>query len=120
AGWNTLRPRRLNLIPGALMAVLVGAIAASLMPRGIRTVTIQPNLLAAVQGIHLADGSLWLNPVLWQAAASIALIASAETLLCAAAVDRLHVGPRTNFNRELSAQGVGNVICGCLGVLPMT
>ena len=53
-------------------------------------------------------------------AISIAFIASAETLLCATAVDQMHSGPRTKYDRELSAQGVGNMICGLLGVLPMT
>jgi MFS superfamily sulfate permease-like transporter len=32
----------------------------------------------------------------------------------------MHMGPRTNYNRELAAQGAGNLICGCLGVMPMT
>ena len=53
-------------------------------------------------------------------AISIAFIASAETLLCATAVDQMHRGPRTKYDRELTAQGVGNSICGVLGVLPMT
>ena len=43
-----------------------------------------------------------------------------ETLLSAAAVDRMHDGPRTKYDRELGAQGVGNLICGALGALPMT
>ncbi len=46
--------------------------------------------------------------------------ASAETLLSATAVDKMHMGPRSNYNRELSAQGVGNILCGVLGALPMT
>jgi MFS superfamily sulfate permease-like transporter len=53
-------------------------------------------------------------------AAAIAVIASAETLLCATAVDQMHRGPRTNYNRELMAQGVGNSLSGMLGALPMT
>ena len=32
----------------------------------------------------------------------------------------MHRGPRTNYDRELVAQGVGNVVCGVLGALPMT
>jgi MFS superfamily sulfate permease-like transporter len=50
----------------------------------------------------------------------VAFIASAETLLSAAAVDRMHSGQRSDFDRELSAQGVGNMLCGLLGALPMT
>ncbi|MEL6181530.1 MAG: solute carrier family 23 protein, partial [Myxococcota bacterium] len=51
---------------------------------------------------------------------ALALIASAETLLCAAAVDRIHDGPRTNYDKELAAQGVGNMVCGIFGALPAT
>ncbi|MFH9229261.1 SulP family inorganic anion transporter [Streptomyces lydicus] len=48
------------------------------------------------------------------------LIASAESLFSAAAVDRLHDGPKTDYDRELMAQGAGNTVCGLLGALPMT
>ncbi len=48
------------------------------------------------------------------------LIASAESLFSAAAVDRLHDGPRTQYDKELMAQGAGNTVCGLLGALPMT
>lgn len=51
---------------------------------------------------------------------AFALIASAESLFSAAAVDRLHRGPRTDYDRELIAQGAGNAVCGVLGALPMT
>jgi MFS superfamily sulfate permease-like transporter len=60
------------------------------------------------------------NPTLLLAGLAMAFVASAETLLSAAAVDRMHNGPRTNYDRELAAQGVGNLICGFLGSLPMT
>jgi len=50
----------------------------------------------------------------------VALIASAETLLCSTAVDQMHSGPRTRYDRELVAQGIGNSVCGLLGALPMT
>jgi MFS superfamily sulfate permease-like transporter len=55
-----------------------------------------------------------------QSALLVAVVASAETLLCATAVDQMHEGQRTNYDRELFAQGVGNSVCGVLGVLPMT
>jgi MFS superfamily sulfate permease-like transporter len=53
-------------------------------------------------------------------ALTLAFVASAETLLSAGAVDRMHDGPRTDYDKELRAQGVGNTLCGLVGALPMT
>jgi len=41
-------------------------------------------------------------------------------LLCATAVDQLHAGARTKYDKELTGQGVGNMLCGLIGALPMT
>ena len=63
---------------------------------------------------------LLLDPMVLTGALVIALVASAETLLCATAVDQLHSGVRTDYDKELTAQGLGNVLCGLIGALPMT
>ncbi|MGC2917579.1 SulP family inorganic anion transporter, partial [Pseudomonas aeruginosa] len=80
-------------------------------------------------GAYLGEAFDWLrravllalaDPSLLLAAVVVAFIATAESLLSAAAVDRLHDGPRSDMDRELSAQGVGYMLCGLLGALPMT
>lgn len=58
--------------------------------------------------------------VILQAGIVLAVVASAETLLCATAVDQMQSGPPTQYDRELAAQGIGNMVCGLLGTLPMT
>jgi MFS superfamily sulfate permease-like transporter len=58
--------------------------------------------------------------VVLQAGIVLAIVASAETLLCATAVDQMQSHTRTQYDRELAAQGIGNMICGLLGALPMT
>jgi len=64
--------------------------------------------------MRFGDSSLIVSAI------TIAFVASAETLLSASAVDQMHNGVRTNYDRELLAQGVGNALCGLLGALPMT
>ena len=54
------------------------------------------------------------------AATVMAFVASAETLLTATAVDQMHTGKRTRYNKEIFAQGIGNMIAGFLGVLPVS
>lgn len=61
------------------------------------------------------------NPDVWIVAFTIALVASLETLLCVEATDKLD--PHKNVtptNRELLAQGTGNIISGLIGGLPIT
>lgn len=61
------------------------------------------------------------NPAIYSVALTIAIVASIETLLCVEAVDKLDPYKRvTSNNRELRAQGIGNVCSGLLGGLPMT
>ena len=61
------------------------------------------------------------NPEIWIVAFTLALVASLETLLCVEATDKLD--PHKNVtptNRELFAQGTGNIISGMIGGLPIT
>ncbi len=61
------------------------------------------------------------NPQIWVTAFTIALVASLETLLCVEATDKLDPEKRvTPTNRELLAQGTGNIISGMIGGLPIT
>ncbi len=61
------------------------------------------------------------NSAFWITAFTIALVASLETLLCVEATDKLDPDKRvTPTNRELLAQGVGNILSGLIGGLPIT
>ena len=118
--WAKFRPSRLSFIPPALVAVIVGSVVAAIARLEINFVNVPSNLLEAAAWPSMGNLARLGDPVVFGAAAALALIASAETLLCAVAVDRMHDGPRTQFNRELFAQGVGNLLCGAVGALPMT
>jgi MFS superfamily sulfate permease-like transporter len=118
--WDALAPRRVRVLPAPLVAVVAAAAVVAALGLPVKRVTLPDNLLAAVQApsadffARLADRAILI------AGLTLAAVASAETLLCASAVDRMHRGPRTRYNRELAAQGVGNTLCGLLGALPMT
>ena len=71
--------------------------------------------------IVFPDFNGFLNPKVWIAGATIAIVASIETLLCIEASDRLDQQRRiTDTNLELRAQGIGNLISSAIGGLPMT
>lgn len=106
-------------VPAALVAVGVGIVVAALPGVDVKTLQVG-NLLASVrvpgpeQFAGLADAAV-IGSIL-----TFTVIASAESLFTAAAVDRMHSGPRTRYNTELIAQGAGNTVAGILGALPIT
>jgi MFS superfamily sulfate permease-like transporter len=125
--WARFAPKKLRALPAPLIAVLTSVAVAALLHLKVKYI---PDLLANPEDINnvwsviqtpsLENLKKLLDPAVLAAAFSVAFIASAETLLCASAVDQMHQGPRTKYDRELAAQGVGNSVCGLLGVLPMT
>jgi MFS superfamily sulfate permease-like transporter len=118
--WKPLAPRRLRTLPAPLVAVALATAASALFPLPVQRVEMPPSLLGAVRPPGPGDLARLLEVPLVGTALTLALIASAETLLCATAVDQLRPEVRTRYDRELAAQGVGNVVCGFLGALPLT
>ncbi|MDR6973731.1 MFS superfamily sulfate permease-like transporter [Streptomyces sp. 3330] len=112
-------PGPVRKAPAALVAVGMGIAVAALPGVDVKTLQVG-NLPAAVdvpgaeQFAGLADAGI-ITAIL-----TFTVIASAESLFTAAAVDRMHDGPRTRYNPELIAQGAGNTLAGLLGALPVT
>jgi MFS superfamily sulfate permease-like transporter len=118
--WNRFKPKKLKAVPGPLVAVLVATGAAWGFDLPIAYVAVPADMIEALNIPALSSFSRLADPEIIGAALAMAVIASAESLLCATAVDKLHNGQRTHYDRELMAQGVGNLVCGGLGALPMT
>lgn len=116
--WKRL-PKQVRTVPGALAAVGLATAVTAVLGLSVATVEVS-GLLDVIQPPGAdAFGELASVGILGTIVA-FTLIASAESLFSAAAVDRLHNGPRTEYNKELMAQGAGNTVCGLLGALPMT
>ncbi|WP_189785614.1 SulP family inorganic anion transporter [Streptomyces capitiformicae] len=111
--------RGARFVPAPLVAVGGAAVVTGVFDLGVRRVEVQ-GLLEAVRVPSVDDLALLSQMGVVGTVLAFALIASAESLFSAAAVDQLHDGPRTDYDRELVAQGAGNVVCGVLGALPMT
>lgn len=118
--WNLLLPKRFHVMPAVLMGVSVATAVSVFLDIPIQRIEVQDNLLAIIHVPSFQSLSHLFDTEILAEALGLAFIASVETLLSASAVDQLHTGPRTRYNRELLAQGVGNMICGFLGSLPMT
>ncbi|MCH4872954.1 MULTISPECIES: SulP family inorganic anion transporter [Pseudomonas] len=118
--WDKWRPQTLRFVPGALLGVGLTTGVSLLLALQVKRVEVPENLAEAIDWLRPADLLNLADPSLLVAAFAVAFIASAETLLSAAAVDRMHNGQRSDFDKELTAQGVGNMLCGIVGALPMT
>ena len=120
-----------KLIPGPLVVVVFGAAVNALYASFAPAWTLGSSHLVSIPTAESAEGlfaqlpkpdwSIITTKAVWVTALTIALVASLETLLSIEATDKLDPKKQiTPTNRELKAQGVGNVIAGLLGGLPMT
>ncbi|WP_112272962.1 SulP family inorganic anion transporter [Lentzea terrae] len=142
-------PANLALLPGELASSHLGSLVAGavaiaallLWPRVPRASAVPAPLVAVgaatllavvlrleVPRVDLPDSYALVFPEMPQGSAgsvvtavvTVALVASMESLLSAVATDRLHDGPRARLDKELIAQGTGNVVAGALGGLPIS
>jgi MFS superfamily sulfate permease-like transporter len=118
--WSKLRPERLKLVPAPLVGVAVATAIAAAMKLPIKYVELPETLFRSIQIPSMKTLEILMDPMFLAGAFGLAFVASAESLLSAVAVDRMHTGPRANFDKEMLAQGVGNGLAGLLGGLPIT
>lgn len=123
--------KRLKLVPGALVAVIIGVVLNEVLIFYGSTLAIGashlvslpvPENLDQFKAIFMSpDFSGVFSSKVWMLGATIAIVASIETLLCIEAADRMDKQKRyTDTNIELKAQGIGNIVSAMLGGLPMT
>ncbi|AFR35620.1 SulP family inorganic anion transporter [Riemerella anatipestifer] len=128
---NVAALRKLKMLPGALVAVAVGILLNEFFKASGSSLAISEEHLVNLpvpqsaedfkNMIVLPDFSGFTNPQIWVVGATIAIVASIETLLCIEAADRLDNKRRiTDTNLELRAQGIGNMVSAFIGGLPMT
>jgi carbonic anhydrase len=110
-------PARLRFVPGPLVAIVAVTVVSLVFPFHVRRIEIDESPLNALRLPDIPHGN-------WGAVAigviTVTLIASVESLLSAVSVDRMHNGPRTDFDRELIGQGTANFVSGAIGGLPVT
>jgi MFS superfamily sulfate permease-like transporter len=117
--WNKLRPDKLKAVPGPLVAVILGTVLANAAGMKVSFVAVPESLASSMNVPSLASFGMLLDAKFLSATVGLALIASAETLLCATATDRLTHHSETDYDKELMAQGAGNTIAGLFGALPV-
>lgn len=130
--WNTVLTKKakiFQLIQGPLVAVVVGILffnftkgsSLGIIKDHLVNVPTPTNFDSFIGQFSMPNFGAIVNPAVWITAFTIALVASLETLLCVEATDKLDPQKRvTPTNRELVAQGIGNMVSGLIGGLPIT
>jgi len=119
--------KKYKVIPAPLLVVIVGIVINFVLSSFASDFQLKQTQLVAIPNnifgnITFPDFSKLFNTIeIWKVGILIGLLASLETLLCVEAVDKLDKRNRiTPVNRELIAQGIGNITCGIFGAIPMT
>lgn len=132
--WETVlskKGRFFQIVQGPIVAVAFGILFEVLTTRfwpsmalsrdHLVQVPISESFDAFVSGLSTPNWSALNRSAVWVTGVTIAIVASLETLLCVEATDKLDPKKRvTPTNRELVAQGTGNVLSGLIGGLPVT
>lgn len=132
--WETVLSKKhkiFGMLNGPLVAVASGIILNYFFQNGILpfslnaeqvvSIPVPENIIGYLSQFTFPDFSVLTNYKVWEVAFVIAIVASLETLLCVEATDKLDPHKRiTPTNRELKAQGLGNIISGLIGGLPIT
>ncbi len=131
--WDAARPKDgpLRFVPGPLVVVLIGVLGNMLLgavkpdwqlgPKHLVQVPQAANASEFIALFSFPDFGQIGNGTVWMAAATLAIVASLESLLSVKAVDEIDPKRRTtDKNWELMAQGGGNIVSGLIGGLPVT
>lgn len=132
--WDTVLTKKhkiFQLIQGPIVVVVLGiffnlaynngVLPFSLNEKQIVSVPVPNSISDFIGQFTFPDFSVITNLEVWKIAIVLAIVASLETLLCVEATDKLDPDKRvTPTNRELKAQGLGNIVSGLIGGLPIT
>ncbi|TWT57374.1 Carbonic anhydrase 2 [Thalassoglobus neptunius] len=129
--WERIKPLKKTGIPAPLIVVLIGVGIHLFMLRLGQPWAIDPSHLVQIpvaetpsdlwNFLRFPDFSKWADPAIYIGGATLAIVASLETLLNLEAVDKLdREGRNSPPSRELVAQGIGNVCSSLVGGLPVT
>ena len=118
--WKLLKLNKLTRTPEALPAIVLATTVAAICGWGVHHVVVPEAVGDLISPVSLGSFAMLTDLSIIKAVLTLAFVASAESMLSAAAVDQMHTCDRTNYSKELDAQGRANIVSGLLGGLPLT
>jgi MFS superfamily sulfate permease-like transporter len=131
AMWQTKAFKKISIVPAGLLVVIVGTLLNLIFLSMAPGIALDSSHLVRLpvassageffRQFSFPDFNGFKSAKVWQTGFVIAIVASIETLLCIEATDKLDPLKRyTSTDKELKAQGIGNIVSGFLGGLPVT
>ncbi len=109
------------VISGIIMAIFFAGTSLEVSAEHMVSIPVASNLTGFIDQFTLPNFHAFAMPEVWILGITIAIVASLETLLCVEATDKLDPQKRvTPTSKELRAQGIGNIVAGLIGGLPVT
>ncbi|HEY0770020.1 MAG TPA: SulP family inorganic anion transporter [Sphingobacteriaceae bacterium] len=125
--WKRTLAKKLSFLPASFIIVFFGLLLALAFKHFVPSLQLKPSQFVAIPDDIFSEirfpafNALFSNTQIWRNAVIICFVATLETLLSVAAIDKLDPYNRvTPQNRELVAQGTGNFLSGMLGGIPIT
>ncbi|MEI8377141.1 MAG: SulP family inorganic anion transporter [bacterium] len=118
--WKFFPIKQLRIIPSALIAIIISSLIVYIFNFNINHIEISDNFWGSLNILNLNTFHSIFDFQIIKNAFIVTLIASAETLLTSTAIDKISTNSKTDYNKEIFAQGVGNSLAGIFGGLPIT
>lgn len=116
--WNFGKHQIFELIPGPLVSVLIASVFVHFAGWDIKMIHLPDNIFASALDINYLDAFKTVDLSFYPYALGIAFVASAETLLCVSAVDKM-AKTSSSYNKTIIAQGIANTLLGFLAAIPV-
>lgn len=116
--WNKGKHQLFELIPGPLVSIIFAAVAVYFTGWEMKMIHLPNDILKSAFDNDYIKAFTSVDFSFYPQALGLAFIASAESLLCVSAVDKM-AKTSSNYNKVIMAQGIGNLIIGLLGAIPV-
>ncbi len=116
--WKRGKAKFFHVVPGPLVSILCASILVYFLGWDLKMVTLPANPFASIFDIDYMASIQSLDFGFYSYAFGLAFIASTETLLCVSAVDKM-AQSTSNYNKQITALGIGNLLAGLVGAIPI-
>ncbi len=116
--WNLGKSQIFEIFPGPLVSTLAASLLVYFLGWDMRMVNLPEDIFGKLLHINYGEGFAVIDWNFIAYSLGFAFVASAETLLCVSAIDKI-AKTTSNYNRTIFAQGMGNFVAGLLGAIPV-